>query len=77
MRGREVQGGGRTASRIGSELPLVAMPTDEVRQESPWTMIFVDDNVICSESREQVEENLKTWSYALEQRRMKVSRRET
>ncbi|KAF7647582.1 hypothetical protein LDENG_00169870 [Lucifuga dentata] len=31
--------------------------TDEVRQESPWTMMFADDIVICSESREQVEEN--------------------
>ncbi|KAK2909600.1 hypothetical protein Q8A73_007315 [Channa argus] len=33
--------------------------TDEVRQESPWTMMFADDIVICSESREQVEENLE------------------
>lgn len=29
---------------------------DEVRQESQWTMRFADDSVICSESREQVEE---------------------
>ena len=26
--------------------------TDEVRQESPWTMMLADDIVICSESRE-------------------------
>ncbi|KAK3554745.1 hypothetical protein QTP70_033439 [Hemibagrus guttatus] len=32
---------------------------EEVRQESPWTMMFADDIVICSESREQVEENLE------------------
>ena len=32
--------------------------TDEVRQESPWTAMFADDTVICSESREQVYENL-------------------
>lgn len=25
--------------------------TDEVRQESPWTLMFADDTVICSESR--------------------------
>ncbi|KAK3534387.1 hypothetical protein QTP86_014424, partial [Hemibagrus guttatus] len=31
--------------------------SEEVRQESPWTMMFADDIVICSESREQVEEN--------------------
>ena len=29
--------------------------TDEIRQESPWTMMFADDIVICSESREQAE----------------------
>ncbi|KAK3522273.1 hypothetical protein QTP86_000681 [Hemibagrus guttatus] len=32
--------------------------SEEVRQESPWTMMFADDIVICSESREQVR---KTW----------------
>lgn len=31
---------------------------DKVRQESPLTMMFVDD-VICSESRKQVEKNLE------------------
>ncbi|KAK3517219.1 hypothetical protein QTP70_001127 [Hemibagrus guttatus] len=35
--------------------------SEEVRQEFPWTMIFADDIVICSESREQVEENLERW----------------
>ena len=53
---------------------LVAMvmdrPLDEVRQESLWTVMFADDIVICSESREQVEENL-------ERRRMEVSRSKT
>ncbi|KAK3538685.1 hypothetical protein QTP86_012735 [Hemibagrus guttatus] len=46
---------------------------EEVRQESPWTMMFADDIVICSESREQVEENLERWRFALERRGMKVS----
>ncbi|KAK3528476.1 hypothetical protein QTP70_000115 [Hemibagrus guttatus] len=35
--------------------------SEEVRQESPWTMMFADDIVICSESREQVGENLERW----------------
>ncbi|KAK3570175.1 hypothetical protein QTP86_015308 [Hemibagrus guttatus] len=48
--------------------------SEEVRQESPWTMKFADDIVICSESREQVEENLERWRFALERRGMKVSR---
>ncbi|XP_065671877.1 uncharacterized protein LOC136089732 [Hydra vulgaris] len=51
--------------------------TDEDRQESPWTMMFADDIVICSESREQVEVNLERWRYALESRGMKVSRSKT
>ncbi|KAK3559452.1 hypothetical protein QTP86_013634, partial [Hemibagrus guttatus] len=49
--------------------------SEEVRQESPWTMMFADGIVICSESREQVEENLERWRFALERRGMKVSRR--
>ncbi|KAK3569875.1 hypothetical protein QTP86_006750 [Hemibagrus guttatus] len=47
--------------------------SEEVRQESPWTMMFADDIVIYSESREQVEENLERWRFALEKRGMKVS----
>ena len=48
--------------------------TDEVRQESPWTMFFADDSVaiavnvvaaVCRESRVQVEETLDRWRYAL------------
>ncbi|KAK3507288.1 hypothetical protein QTP70_013545 [Hemibagrus guttatus] len=49
----------------------------EVRQEFPWTMMFADDIVLCSESREQVEENLERWRFALERRGMKVSRSKT
>ncbi|MCJ8748318.1 hypothetical protein PDJAM_G00163480 [Pangasius djambal] len=51
--------------------------SEEVRQESPYTKMFADDIVICSESREQVEENLERWRFALERRGMKVSRSET
>ncbi|KAK3561691.1 hypothetical protein QTP86_012554 [Hemibagrus guttatus] len=52
---------------------LFAMVMDqlsqEVRQESPWTMMFADDSE-SSESREQVEENLERWRFALERRGM-------
>ena len=51
--------------------------TDEIREESPWTMMFADNIVICSESKEQVEEKLESWRHALERRGMKVNRRKT
>lgn len=40
--------------------------TDEIRQEAPWTTMFADDVVFCGGSREQVEENLGRWRFALE-----------
>ena len=40
-------------------------------------MMFEDDIVICSESKERVEEKLDSWIYALERRGMKVNRRKT
>ena len=43
----------------------------------PWTMLFVDDIVICKETREEVEQRLESWRYALERREMKVSRSKT
>ncbi|KAK3515420.1 hypothetical protein QTP70_018872 [Hemibagrus guttatus] len=48
--------------------------SEEVRQESPWAMMFADDIVICSESREQVEESLERGRFVLERRGMNVSR---
>ena len=51
--------------------------TDDIREEALWTMMFADDIVICSESKEWVEEKLESWRYALERRGMKVNRRKT
>ena len=51
--------------------------TDEVRREPLWTMLFADDIVICKESREEVEQRLECWRFALERRGMKVSRSKT
>ena len=51
--------------------------TDEVRRETPWTMLFADDIVICEETREEVERRLESWKYALERKGMKVSRSKT
>ena len=51
--------------------------TDEVMREPSWTMLFVDDIVICKETREEVEQRLESWRYALERIAMKVSRSTT
>ena len=48
--------------------------TDEVRREPPWTIVFADDIVICKETREEVEQRLECWRYALKRRDMKVSK---
>ncbi|KAI5619406.1 hypothetical protein C0J50_21026 [Silurus asotus] len=48
---------------------------DEVRQESPWTMMFAEDFVNCGKISEQVKKSLETWRYTLERRGMKVSRK--
>ena len=51
--------------------------TDDIREEAPWTMMFADDIVICSESKERLEQKPESWIYALERRGMKVNRRKT
>ena len=40
-------------------------------------MLFVDDIVICEETRKEVERKLECWRYALKRREMKVSRSKT
>ena len=40
-------------------------------------MLFVDDIVICEETREEVEQRLESWKLALERRGMKVNRSKT
>ncbi|KAK3534599.1 hypothetical protein QTP86_016751 [Hemibagrus guttatus] len=42
---------------------LMDQLSEEVRQESPWTMMFADDIVICSESREQVKKKVQEFKY--------------
>ena len=51
--------------------------TDDTREEAPRTMMFAHDIVICSESKERLEEKLESWRYALERRGMKLNRRKT
>ncbi|KAK3533150.1 hypothetical protein QTP70_011138 [Hemibagrus guttatus] len=70
MRGRKRH---ESKKKVQVNKAVMDQLSEEVRQESPWTVMFADDIVICSESREQVEENLEKWRFALERRGMKVS----
>ena len=77
--GFKVEVGLHQESALSSFLFAMVMDrlTDEVRQESPWNMMFVENVVICSESKEQMKRNLERWRYVLERRGMKVSRSKT
>ena len=75
--GFEVKVGVHQGSALSPCLFAMVMDkmTDDIREEAPWTMMFADDIVICSESKERVEKKLESWRYALERRGMKVNRR--
>ena len=51
--------------------------TEEVRLEAPWNMMFADNVVLCTETKEEVEEQLESWRRALEDRGLKVNRQKT
>ena len=51
--------------------------TKEIRREAPWDMLFADDVVISTKTREEAELRLEKWRHALERRGMKVSRKKT
>ena len=51
--------------------------TQEIRDQSPWCMLFADDIVICSIDKDIVEEKLEQWRKELEDRGLKISRGKT
>ena len=51
--------------------------SEEIREETPWAMLFADDLVVCDESRERTEERLENWRGCLEEAGLKVSRAKT
>lgn len=58
-----IQGGGGTASSTSIDTLIVEMDglTDADGQESPWTVMFADDPVKCTVSRERLMENPQRW----------------
>ena len=77
--GFEVKVGLHQGSALSQCLFAMVMDrmTDDIIEEAPWTMMFADDIVLCSEIKERVEEKLESWIYALERRGMKVNRKKT
>ena len=50
--------------------------TEEIRNESPWDMMFANDIVLCREDRRQLQEVLEVWRNALEKRRLKSEQKQ-
>ena len=75
----EVKVGLHQGSALSPFLFAIVMDklTEEVRREQPWNMLFADDIALCSETRQDAEEQLEEWREALEKRGMKVSRAKT
>ncbi|XP_037773633.1 uncharacterized protein LOC119569641, partial [Penaeus monodon] len=71
---RAVHGGSRVAPGVGTEPVRVC---DHHRKEAPWSMMFADDVVLCSEEKADLEVDLERWHNRLEKRGMKVSRAKT
>ena len=46
----------------------------DIWQEAPWGILFTDDIVLCTKSRQELKEALEAWRVALEKRGLKVSR---
>ncbi|KAK3511364.1 hypothetical protein QTP70_005287 [Hemibagrus guttatus] len=64
---------GKVPPTLFTEEVLMKCDGPVVRGGQSWTIMFADGIVICSKSREQVEENLERWRFALERRGMSQS----
>ncbi|XP_042858560.1 uncharacterized protein LOC122244662 [Penaeus japonicus] len=75
----EVKVGVHQGSALGPLVFAVIMDylTEEVRRQSPWGIMDADDDVVCKNDRETIEEKLGQWTRALERRGMRVSRTKT
>ena len=51
--------------------------TRDVQKEAPMSMLFADDVVLCGETKQQVEEDLRLWTDCLERNGLKLSRTKT
>ena len=51
--------------------------SEDIREDTPWAMLFADDLVLCDGSREELEERLEVWRMKMESVGLKLSRAKT
>ena len=50
---------------------------ENTEKDPPWAMMFAGDLVLCTMTREEVEEDLETWRVVFERHGLKISRAKT
>ena len=72
---------GKITVRVGLSPYLIDMILDVMargtKEQHPFCMLFADDKVLCSTRREQGTWKLEEWITAMEERGLKISRKNT
>ena len=53
---------------------IMGKPTEDIRKDAPWDMLFADNMVLSRQNHRELENDLEIWRNALERRGLKVSR---
>jgi len=75
----KIEVGLHQGSALSSLLFIIIMDviSEDTGEESPWSMLFADDLVLCDERRDDLESRLEDWRRRLEDVGLKVSRSKT
>ncbi|XP_046847978.1 uncharacterized protein LOC124441545 [Xenia sp. Carnegie-2017] len=75
----QVEVGLHQGSALSPLLFIIIMDviSDDTTEDTPWSMMFADDLVLCDEKREHLERRLEEWRRILEDVGLKVSRAKT
>ncbi|XP_046862544.1 uncharacterized protein LOC124456042 [Xenia sp. Carnegie-2017] len=64
----------RSTTSVATNVDVIS---DDTTEDTPWSMLFADDLVLCDEKREHLEGRLEDWRRILEDVGLKVSRAKT